>query len=79
MQFKITKIKFVGVRLKHRELRLMSLRLSSFSGKDVDRSKNDTVHMFYKHKHFAFWHMCIQFFLQFLPAFPSKSAKPVDG
>ena len=30
----------------------MSLRLS-FSEKEVDRSKNDTVNMFYKHKHYA--------------------------
>ena len=30
----------------------MSLRLS-FNEKKVDRSKSDTVHMFYKHKHYA--------------------------
>ena len=47
----------------------MSLRLS-FNEKKVDRSKSDTVHMFYKHKHYHLLHMCIQFFLQFFPTFP---------
>ena len=46
----------------------MSLRLS-FNEKNVDRSKNDTVHMFININTMLL-HMCIQFFLQFFSAFP---------
>ena len=44
----------------------MSLRLS-FSEKERDRSKSDTVHMFYKHKHYAsaYVHTVFPSFLSF--------------
>ena len=57
----------------------MSLRLS-FNEKKVDRSKSDTVHMFYRHKHYASAYVHTVFLnFQFFPAFLSKSGKPVDG
>ena len=51
----------------------MSLRLS-FNEKKVDRSKSDTVHMFYKHKHYASAYVHTVF-PSVLFCFPSKSAK----
>ena len=51
----------------------MSLRLS-FNEEKVGRSKSDILNI-----NAMLLHMCIQFFLQFFPAFPFKSAKPVDG
>ena len=50
----------------------MSLRLS-FNEKKVDRSKSDTLHMFYKHKHYYLLHMCILFFLHLFPTFPPSN------
>ena len=55
----------------------MSLRLS-FNEKNVDRSKNDTVHMFININTMLL-HMCIQFFLQFFSAFsPNQQSQSMD-
>ena len=57
---------------------MISLRLS-FNEKKVDGSKNDTVHMFYKHKHYvsAYVHKVFPSSLSFPSNQQSQSMKEI--